>query len=119
MLLLPTYKRKLHYDNYDNKFYYYLHPNLRFVLGDLGREPIRFLYFGFERIHQRDTWFVGFLDLERLTCQLPAVFLEKITLYEAVHRFKGVQDLKGYIGYGHRVFALMIKPLPTEPFVLV
>ncbi|KFH67389.1 hypothetical protein MVEG_06122 [Podila verticillata NRRL 6337] len=64
-------------------------------------------------------WFVGFLDLERLTWQSPAVLLEKITQYEAVHKFKDVQDLKRRVGPGRRVFALMNKSLPTEPLVFV
>ncbi|KAG0344199.1 hypothetical protein BG004_004648 [Podila humilis] len=64
-------------------------------------------------------WFVGFLDLERLTWQSPAVLLEKITQYEAVHKFKDVQDLKTRVGPGRRVFALMNKSLPTEPLVFV
>ncbi|GJJ77036.1 malonyl-CoA decarboxylase [Entomortierella parvispora] len=65
------------------------------------------------------SWFVGFLDLERLTWQSPAVLLEKITQYEAVHKFKDVQDLKRRVGPGRRVFALMNKSLPTEPLVFV
>ncbi|KAF9123083.1 hypothetical protein BGX30_001628 [Mortierella sp. GBA39] len=64
-------------------------------------------------------WFVGFLDLERLTWQSPAVLLEKITQYEAVHKFKDVQDLKRRVGPGRRVFALMNKSLPDEPLVFV
>ncbi|KAG0050161.1 hypothetical protein BGZ83_005053, partial [Gryganskiella cystojenkinii] len=65
------------------------------------------------------SWFVGFLDLERLTWQSPAVLLEKITQYEAVHKFRDVQDLKRRVGPGRRVFALMNKSLPTEPLVFV
>ncbi|KAG0021966.1 hypothetical protein BGZ82_011140 [Podila clonocystis] len=65
------------------------------------------------------TWFVGFLDLERLTWQSPAVLLEKITQYEAVHKFRDVQDLKRRVGPGRRVFALMNKGLPAEPLVFV
>ncbi|KAI8597610.1 malonyl-CoA decarboxylase-domain-containing protein [Dissophora ornata] len=65
------------------------------------------------------SWFVGFLDLERLTWQSPAVLLEKITQYEAVHKFKDSHDLKRRVGPGRRVFALMNKSLPTEPLVFV
>ncbi|KAG0364836.1 malonyl-CoA decarboxylase-domain-containing protein [Gamsiella multidivaricata] len=65
------------------------------------------------------SWFVGFLDLERLTWQSPAVLLEKITQYEAVHKFKDFHDLKRRVGPGRRVFALMNKSLPTEPLVFV
>ncbi|KAF9113130.1 hypothetical protein BGX27_002123 [Mortierella sp. AM989] len=65
------------------------------------------------------SWFVGFLDLERLTWQSPAVLLEKITQYEAVHKFKDFNDLKRRVGPGRRVFALMNKSLPTEPLVFV
>ncbi|KAF9202077.1 hypothetical protein BGZ49_007746 [Haplosporangium sp. Z 27] len=64
-------------------------------------------------------WFVGFLDLERLTWQSPAVLLEKVTQYEAVHKFKDFHDLKRRVGPGRRVFALMNKSLPTEPLVFV
>ncbi|KAG0205005.1 hypothetical protein BGX31_003055 [Mortierella sp. GBA43] len=63
--------------------------------------------------------FVGFLDLERLTWQSPAVLLEKITQYEAVHKFTDFQDLKRRVGPGRRVFALMNKSLPAEPLVFV
>ncbi|KAG0197721.1 hypothetical protein BGX28_008779 [Mortierella sp. GBA30] len=42
-----------------------------------------------------------------------------ITQYEAVHKFKDVQDLKRRVGPGRRVFALMNKSLPNEPLVFV
>ncbi|KAF9969558.1 hypothetical protein BGZ73_008047 [Actinomortierella ambigua] len=64
-------------------------------------------------------WFVGFLDLERLTWQSPAVLLEKVTQYEAVHKFKDFQDLKRRVGPGRRMFALMNKNMPDEPLVFV
>ncbi|KAG0238106.1 hypothetical protein BGW41_008252 [Actinomortierella wolfii] len=64
-------------------------------------------------------WFVGFLDLQRLTWQSPAVLLEKVTQYEAVHKFKDFQDLKRRVGPGRRVFALMNKSMADEPLVFV
>ncbi|KAF9180425.1 hypothetical protein BGZ51_006207 [Haplosporangium sp. Z 767] len=64
------------------------------------------------------SWFVGFLDLERLTWQSPTALLEKAS-YESVHKFNGLPDLKRRVGPGRRVFALMNKSLPMEPLVFV
>ena len=46
-------------------------------------------------------WFdVGFLELHRITWRSPALILEKIMTYEAVHTIQGWPDLKNRLDSG-------------------
>ncbi|KAL1922127.1 uncharacterized protein VTP21DRAFT_10769 [Calcarisporiella thermophila] len=64
-------------------------------------------------------WLIGFLKLERITWNSPAVVLEKISQYEAVHAVSDLGDLKRRVGPGRRVFGFFFRNMPNEPLVFV
>ncbi|HLN23205.1 MAG TPA: malonyl-CoA decarboxylase [Patescibacteria group bacterium] len=66
------------------------------------------------------SWFdVGFLELQRITWRSPAVVLEKIIAYEAVHAIQGWQDLKNRLDYDRRLYAFFHPRMPDEPLIFV
>lgn len=66
------------------------------------------------------SWFdVGFLELRRLTWRSPAVVLEKIIAYEAVHAITGWQDLKNRLDSDRRLYAFFHPRMPEEPLIFV
>ncbi|KAM3578242.1 hypothetical protein VKS41_000777 [Umbelopsis sp. WA50703] len=69
--------------------------------------------------YKLQNWLFGFLKLERITWQSPAVLLEKIGKYEAVHAVRDWQDMKRRVGPGRRVFGFFFNNLPTEPLVFI
>ncbi|KAG0270623.1 hypothetical protein DFQ27_002614 [Actinomortierella ambigua] len=100
------------------KFLIDLRADLLNILAD-NRQDIYLSALNESLKEKLQAWFVGFLDLQRLTWQSPAVLLEKVTQHEAVHKFKDFQDLKRRVGPGRRMFALMNKNMPDEPLVFV
>ena len=65
-------------------------------------------------------WFdVGFLDLERITWRSPALLLEKLIAYEAVHEISGWDDLKNRLDSDRRCFAFFHNRMPDEPLIFV
>ena len=66
-------------------------------------------------------WFdVGFLDLIRLTWNSPAILLEKLTKYEAVHKINSWQDLKNRLDDSdRRCYAFFHPKMPVEPLIFV
>lgn len=65
-------------------------------------------------------WFdVGFLVLERVTWRSPAVVLEKIMEYEAVHAIQGWDDLKNRLDSDRRLYAFFHPRMPDEPLIFV
>ncbi|KAG2175370.1 hypothetical protein INT43_001017 [Umbelopsis isabellina] len=80
--------------------------------------------------YKLQNWLFGFLKLERITWQSPAVLLEKIGRYEAVHAVKDWRDMKRLqylmivsssrrVGPRRRVFGFFFNNMPTEPLVFV
>lgn len=66
------------------------------------------------------SWFdVGFLELHRLTWQSPAVILEKIIAYEAVHTIHGWDDLKNRLDSDRRLYAFFHPRMRNEPLIFV
>ena len=66
------------------------------------------------------SWFdVGFLDLQRITWRSPAVLLEKLTEYEAVHAIQSWNDLKHRLRDDRRCFAYFHPRMPDEPLIFV
>ena len=52
------------------------------------------------------TWFdIGFLELRRITWDSPAMLLEKLIAYEAVHEIRGWDDLKNRLEADRRCYA--------------
>ncbi len=65
-------------------------------------------------------WFdIGFLDLRRITWSAPALLLEKLIAYEAVHEIRSWQDLKNRLDSDRRCFAFFHPRMPDEPLIFV
>ena len=66
------------------------------------------------------TWFdVGFLEVERLEWNSPAVLLEKLITYEAVHSIQSWQDLHNRLESDRHCYAFFHPVLPEEPLIFI
>jgi|TARA_R100000005_G_scaffold126_1_gene64 malonyl-CoA decarboxylase len=83
------------------------HPELRMVDDDLQ--------------HLLTSWFnPGFLQLRTMDWQTPAVVLEKLIEYEAVHEMQGWDDLRRRLdAKDRRCFGFFHPALPDEPLIFV
>lgn len=61
----------------------------------------------------------GFLELKRITWQSPAVVLEKLMAYEAVHPIASWSDLRNRLDTDRRCYAFFHPRLPDEPLIFV
>ena len=57
--------------------------------------------------------------LERIDWRTPAVVLEKLIHYEAVHAIDGWDDLRRRLAQDRRCFAFFHPALPDEPLIFV
>lgn len=65
-------------------------------------------------------WFgIGFLDLERITWSSPAIILDKIMKYEAVHAIRDWDSMKQRLGPGRLCYAFFHRSIPLEPLAFV
>lgn len=65
-------------------------------------------------------WFdVGFLELTRITWNSPALLLEKLIHYEAVHEIRSWTDLKNRLDSDRRCYAFFHPRMPMEPLIFV
>ena len=65
-------------------------------------------------------WFdVGFLELARIDWNSPAVLLERLVGYEAVHEIRSWSDLKNRLDSDRRCYALFHPRMPNEPLIFV
>ena len=65
-------------------------------------------------------WFdVGFLELQRIDWNSPAVLLERLVGYEAVHEIRSWSDLKNRLDSDRRCYALFHPRMPNEPLIFV
>jgi len=65
-------------------------------------------------------WFdVGFLELTRITWSSPAILLEKLIRYEAVHEIRSWADLKNRLDSDRRCYAFFHPRMPMEPLIFV
>ncbi len=62
---------------------------------------------------------VGLLELRRITWDAPAVLLEKLIAYEAVHAIDSWADLKNRLDSDRRCYAFFHPAMPDEPLVFV
>lgn len=70
--------------------------------------------------HLFNSWFNrGFLQLERIDWQTPAIVLEKLIQYEAVHEIAGWKDLRRRLEGDRRCFAFFHPALPHEPLIFI
>jgi len=66
------------------------------------------------------SWFdIGFLELKRMTWSSSAALLEKLIVYEAVHKIASWQDLKNRLESDRRLFAFFHPRMPEEPLIFV
>jgi malonyl-CoA decarboxylase len=65
-------------------------------------------------------WFdVGFLELHRIAWNSPALMLEKLIEYEAVHEIHSWSDLKNRLDSDRRCYAFFHPRMPMEPLIFV
>ena len=70
--------------------------------------------------HLFGAWFNrGFLTLERIDWYTPAIVLEKLIEYEAVHEIAGWHDLRRRLAADRRCFAFFHAALPHEPLIFI
>lgn len=70
--------------------------------------------------HLFNSWFNrGFLTLERIDWHTPAIILEKLIKYEAVHEITGWRDLQRRLEADRRCFAFFHPALPDEPLIFI
>ncbi len=71
-------------------------------------------------LHLLSAWFNrGFLQFQQIDWNTPAVILEKLIAYEAVHEIKGWHDLRRRLALDRRCFAFFHPALPSEPLIFV
>ncbi len=81
-------------------------PQLESIAADLG--------------HLLASWFnSGFLTLERIDWSSPAVILEKLIAYEAVHQIQGWHDLRRRLEADRRCYGFFHSALPNEPLIFI
>ena len=67
-----------------------------------------------------ESWFdPGFLELRRITWYSPALVLEKLIAYEAVHPIQSWNDLRNRLDTDRRCYAFFHPRLPNEPLIFV
>src|SRR3984885_6954731 len=65
-------------------------------------------------------WFdIGFLELHRIDWNSPAVLLEKLVGYEAVHEIRSWRDMKNRLDSDRRCYAFFHPRMPGEPLIFV
>ena len=70
--------------------------------------------------HLFGSWFNrGFLRLARIDWHTPAIILEKLILYEAVHEIADWKDLHRRLADDRRCFAFFHPALPDEPLIFI
>lgn len=66
------------------------------------------------------SWFdIGFLDLRRITWDTPAVILERLIKYEAVHAISSWEDMKNRLRDDRRCYGFFHPSMPDEPLIFV
>jgi malonyl-CoA decarboxylase len=91
----------------------------REVLGALNTHP-EWKGIDSDLEHLFGSWFNrGFLTLERIDWYTPAIVLEKLIEYEAVHEIAGWHDLRRRLSSDRRCFAFFHAALPHEPLIFI
>jgi malonyl-CoA decarboxylase len=71
-------------------------------------------------MHLFRSWFNrGFLVLQRIDWRTPAVILERLIEYEAVHQIQGWRDLRRRLEADRRCYAFFHPSLPDEPLIFI
>jgi malonyl-CoA decarboxylase len=70
--------------------------------------------------HLFRSWFNrGFLALQRIDWRTPALVLERLIQYEAVHQIQGWRDLRRRLADDRRCYAFFHPALPDEPLIFI
>ncbi len=70
--------------------------------------------------HLFRSWFNrGFLNLQKIDWRTPAVVLERLIEYEAVHEIQGWRDLRRRLQGDRRCYAFFHPALPDEPLIFI
>jgi malonyl-CoA decarboxylase len=89
------------------------------VLAQLAKKP-QWAGIDADLAHLLASWFNrGFLELARIDWRSPAVVLEKLIQYEAVHEMQGWNDLRRRLGADRRCYAFFHPALPDEPLIFI
>jgi malonyl-CoA decarboxylase len=102
-------------------------PGATAVLVDLRRRLLKMLRTNpqlaavdADLVHLFSSWFNrGFLKLERIDWRTPAIVLEKLIEYEAVHEIAGWPDLRRRLAADRRCFGFFHPALPDEPLIFI
>ena len=71
-------------------------------------------------LHLFRSWFNrGFLVLQRIDWRTPAVVLERLIAYEAVHLIQGWRELRRRLEADRRCYAFFHPALPDEPLIFI
>lgn len=71
-------------------------------------------------VHLFNSWFNrGFLTLERIDWHTPAIVLEQLIAYEAVHEIASWKDLRRRLEADRRCFAFFHPALPGQPIIFM
>ena len=71
-------------------------------------------------LHLFRSWFNrGFLVMQRIDWRTPAVILERLIEYEAVHQIQGWRDLRRRLEADRRCYAFFHPALPDEPLIFI
>jgi malonyl-CoA decarboxylase len=91
----------------------------RRLLHDLRTQP-HWAGIDADLFHLLGSWFNrGFLTLQRIDWRTPALVLEKLMQYEAVHEIQGWRDLHRRLESDRRCFAFFHPALPDEPIIFI
>ena len=94
--------------------------DLRATLITLMGHDKRLMALESDLLHLLASWFdVGFLELVRIDWNSPAVLLERLVGYEAVHQIRSWTDLKNRLDSDRRCYALFHHRMPNEPLIFV
>ena len=70
--------------------------------------------------HLFRSWFNrGFLVLQRIDWRTPALILERLIHYEAVHQIQGWRDLRRRLAEDRRCYAFFHPALPDQPLIFI
>ena len=91
----------------------------RELLSALGQHP-EWMAIEADLAHLLSSWFNrAFLVLHRIDWHTPAIILEKLIEYEAVHQIQGWRDLRRRLEADRRCYAFFHPALPDEPLIFV
>src|SRR6266705_878911 len=91
----------------------------RRLLKELAQRP-HYAGIDADLAHLLGSWFNrGFLVLQRIDWRTPAMVLEKLIQYEAVHAIQGWPDLRRRLQADRRCYAFFHPALPEEPIIFI